>query len=104
MLCRAHIARAVLAVNDASLIISMRSAKAEQRISAPIGVLQLYSGMLYNMVQDGVCEGSGPEERAPILPVNPRHDPQAVHTALRWVMGMCTMLPLDVHPLAEVLR
>eukprot|EP00892_Ulva_mutabilis_P010048 jgi/Ulvmu1/7415/UM036_0075.1 len=105
-LCRARIARAVLTVSKASAVICMRNAAAEQRVSAPIGVLQLYSGMLNDMVQDGVFDDAlaDPDAPAPVLPVNPRHDPCAVQTALRWVMGMCTMLPLDVHTCAEVLR
>ena len=106
MPCRAQIARAVLAVNKASAVICIRNAQAEQRIAAPILVLQLYSGMLFDMVQDGIFESSlsGPEAAPAVLPVNPRHDPAAVQMALRWVMGMATMLPLDVHPCAEVLR
>lgn len=104
--CRARVARAVLTVSKASAVICIQRQLAQERISAPIGVLQLYSGMLNDMVQDGVFDAAldDPAAPAPVLPVNPRHDPQAVQTALRWVMGMCTMLPLDVHACAEVLR
>ena len=93
-------------MNKASAIICVRNAMAEERISAPIRVLQLYSDMLNDMVRDGVFDDalSDPEAPATVLPVNPRHDPAAVQAALRWVMGMCTMLPLDVHTCSEVLR
>lgn len=106
VLCRARIARAVLTVNKTSATICMRKGQSEQRISAPISVLQLYSEMLFNMVQDGIFDDSFSDPDSPpvMLPVNPRHQPEAVQMALRWVMGLCTMLPLDVYLCAEVLR
>jgi hypothetical protein len=64
--------------------------------------------MLNQMVEDGVLgdgtAGVAPDREPPVLPANPRHDPASVEAALRWAMGLCTMLPLDVHACAGVLR
>jgi hypothetical protein len=103
---RSKIARAVLSVNPTTAVIHARKGNQEHRISAPVAILQLYSSMLHDMAADGVFDP--PEDGAPrppqALPANPRHDPEAVGAALRWTMGLSTMLPLDVYMCVKVLE
>jgi hypothetical protein len=49
----------------------------------------------------GGAEGATQE---PVLPANPRHDAASVEAALRWAMGLLTMLSLDVYACSGVLR
>lgn len=62
------------------------------------------------VVQDGVLgsgdasSDEGASQEPHVLPANPRHEAASVETALRWAMGMSTMMPLDVHACAGVLR
>jgi hypothetical protein len=51
--------------------------------------------------EDDATDGAVQE---PVLPANPRHDAKSVETALRWAMGLITMMPLDVHACTGVLR
>lgn len=61
-------------------------------------------------MQDGVLGGAddaseeGGSKEPPVLPANPRHNATSVEEALRWALGLSTMMPRDVHECSEVLR
>jgi hypothetical protein len=70
-------------------------------VKAPVAVLQLYSAMLNDMAAQGVfAEG----EAAPVVTVSSHHTPEGVSAALRWAMGLQTLLTMDVHTCLQVLR
>lgn len=123
--CRAAIARAALAYNKGMVRITTASNGQSQVIRAPVAVLRLYSGMLNDMVSDGVidvgssssggggggsgggsangsAEADGNAEEVTIA-ANDRHAPEAVSATLRWAMGLHTLLAADVHTCAQVL-
>lgn len=72
-----------------------------QLARAPIAVLRLYSSVLRDMDADGVfADCSEP----PVVPASAHHDAEAVATALRWALGLCTLLAADVHTCVRVLK
>jgi hypothetical protein len=94
----------VLAADKRMVNISTAGDGASQLIRAPVGVLRLYSGMIDDMVTDGVL-GSVDNADMPVanVPANQRHHRDAVSASLRWAMGLHTMLAADVHHCAQVL-
>lgn len=85
-----------------------------QIINAPVAVLRLYSAMINDMADDGVLPAGcfsdhGSQENqqhranAAAFTANTMHSAAAVSAALRWAMGLQTMLPLGVHLCAQVL-
>lgn len=103
---RARLARAVLQADRTTVVIETVAAHGTSvatRITAPLAVLRLYSTMLQDMSADGVFDDSGDSASAPPrLFANPRHTAEAVSTALRWAMGLATLLALNVRALAGV--
>ena len=80
-----------------------------QLARAPIAVLRLYSAVLRDMDDDGVFQGDGGVHQgngaeAPVVPASAHHDAAAVATALRWALGLCTLLAADVPACVRVLR
>jgi hypothetical protein len=71
------------------------------QVKAPVVVLQLYSAMINDMVAGDVfVEG----EFAPVVTVSSHHTPEGISAALRWAMGLQTLLPMDVHMCLQALR
>ena len=102
------IARAALACNKGMVRITTTCGERPQVIRAPVAVLRLYSGMLNDMVVDdiitiGDADAGGDADGEPVVPANDRHEPEAVSAALRWAMGLHTLLAADVHVCAQVL-
>jgi hypothetical protein len=71
------------------------------QVKTPVGVLQLYSAMINGMAAEGVfSEG----EVAPVVTMSSYHTPEGVSAALRWAMGLQTLLQMDVHTCLQALR
>jgi hypothetical protein len=103
MACRAALARAVVAADKRVLVISHVAEGHSHLIRVPVAVLRLHSAMINDMATDGVFD-SPPEEAGAAHKIdgNPRHHPAAVSAALRWAMGLHSMLASDVQTCMQV--